>query len=82
MSRDHNAFIYASNLCTAAKHIEHALLVAMHFLEIEGCESADSLISALGVKSEHSVIIRGGPRARSIEASIQPLEKCSLKRQR
>ena len=56
--RDHNAFIYASNsdkndivpdhriqLRTAAKHIDHALLVAMHFLEIEGCESADSLIS-------------------------------------
>ena len=28
-------------LRTAAKHIVYALLVAMHFLEIEGCESAD-----------------------------------------
>ena len=28
-------------LRTAAKHIVYALLVAMHFLEIEGCELAD-----------------------------------------
>ena len=33
--------IWYVQLRTAAKHIVYVLLVAMHFLEIEGCDLAD-----------------------------------------